>query len=162
VTPRRDREWVLLAYRLPREPSTPRIAVWRKLRRLGAVQVVDGLVALPMSARTREQLEWLADEVVDAGGEAWTWLARSGSVEQDDVLVGQLTDAAVEDYRTLLDAIDELGGDSPTRRTVERLRRELHRIEARDHVGPPEREHARRAVEALAATAPREPEGVER
>ena len=40
-------EWVLLAYRLPREPSTPRIAVWRKLRRQGAVQVLDGLVALP-------------------------------------------------------------------------------------------------------------------
>src|SRR5258708_1839751 len=28
-------QWVFLAYRLPREPSTPRIAVWRKLRRLG-------------------------------------------------------------------------------------------------------------------------------
>jgi hypothetical protein len=124
--------------------------------------VVDGLVALPMSARTREQLEWLAGEVVDAGGEAWTWLARSGSVEQDDVLVGRLTDAAVEDYRTLLEAIDDLAGDSPTRRTVERLRRELHRIEARDHTGPPEREQARRAVEALAATAAREPAGVER
>src|SRR4051794_9204915 len=26
--------WVLLAYRLPREPSTPRIALWRKLRAL--------------------------------------------------------------------------------------------------------------------------------
>src|SRR5262249_39018906 len=34
----RDR-WVLLAYRLPREPSTPRIAVWRRLRRLGALQL---------------------------------------------------------------------------------------------------------------------------
>ena len=32
------REWVLLAYRIPREPSTPRISVWRKLRRLGAVR----------------------------------------------------------------------------------------------------------------------------
>jgi hypothetical protein len=27
--------WVLLSYRLPREPSTPRIGVWRKLERLG-------------------------------------------------------------------------------------------------------------------------------
>ena len=54
--------WVLLAYRLPREPSTPRIALWRRLRRLGAAQLVDGLVALPHDARTREALEWLADE----------------------------------------------------------------------------------------------------
>ena len=27
-------EWVLLVYRLPREPSTPRIALWRSLGRL--------------------------------------------------------------------------------------------------------------------------------
>src|SRR6266513_24541 len=55
--------WVLLAYRLPRDPSTPRSALWRKLRRLGAEQVLDGLAALPLDARNREQLEWLADEV---------------------------------------------------------------------------------------------------
>jgi len=52
VTDRLD--WVLLAYRLPREPSTPRITLWRKLRRLGVVQVLDGLVALPADARTKE------------------------------------------------------------------------------------------------------------
>ena len=69
-------EWVLLAYRLPREPSTPRIAVWRKLRRLGVAQVLDGLVALPADARTQEQLEWVADEIVDAGGEATLWVGR--------------------------------------------------------------------------------------
>ena len=72
-------DWVLLAYKVPREPSTPRIALWRALRRLGAVQVLDGLVALPADSRTREQLEWLADEVLEAGGEASVWLARPGT-----------------------------------------------------------------------------------
>jgi hypothetical protein len=52
-------EWVLLAYRMPREPSTPRITVWRKFRRLGAAQIVDGLLALPLDVRTKEQMEWL-------------------------------------------------------------------------------------------------------
>ena len=70
-------EWVLLAYRLPREPSTPRIALWRRLRRLGVVQVLDGLVALPADARTREQLEWLADEVLEADGEASVWMGAA-------------------------------------------------------------------------------------
>src|ERR687892_36086 len=65
--------WVLLAYRVPREPSTPRSALWRKLRRLGAAQVVDGLAALPLDARNREQLEWLADEGAEAGGGATRW-----------------------------------------------------------------------------------------
>jgi hypothetical protein len=33
--------WVMLAYRLPREPSTPRITVWRKLKRLGVAQLFN-------------------------------------------------------------------------------------------------------------------------
>src|SRR5215510_8772027 len=75
--------WVMLCYRLPREPSTPRITVWRKLKRLGVAQLVDGLVALPADARTREQLEWIADEVIEAGGQASVWLARPASVAQE-------------------------------------------------------------------------------
>src|SRR4051812_20034536 len=79
-------EWVLLSYRLPREPSAPRVTVWRKLRRLGAVQLVDGLVALPASGQNRERFDWLADEVVEAGGEAWTFDAVPGSKQQQRAL----------------------------------------------------------------------------
>src|SRR5215213_9321310 len=53
-------EWVLLTYRMPRDPSTPRISVWRKLKGLGVAQLGDGLHALPADARTREQPEWVA------------------------------------------------------------------------------------------------------
>jgi len=49
--------WVLLVYRMPREPSTPRIAIWRKLKQLGVAQLADGLVALPRDERTQEHLE---------------------------------------------------------------------------------------------------------
>src|SRR6266516_1918080 len=97
-------EWVLLAYRLPREPSTPRIALWRSLRRLGAVQVLDGLVALPADARTREQLEWLADDVAQAGGEASIWLAEPGSAAQERGLAARMQAAAGADYRRIIEA----------------------------------------------------------
>src|ERR687886_243276 len=84
------REWVLLAYRLPREPSTPRIALWRALRRLGAAQLLDGLVALPADSRTREQLEWLADGVVEAGGGGAGWLAEPSSAAQERALAERM------------------------------------------------------------------------
>jgi Protein ChrB, N-terminal len=143
-------EWVLLAYRIPREPSTPRIAVWRKLRRLGAVQLVDGCVALPADPATIEAFDWLADQVIEAGGEAWTWRARPGSKLQQQALRGRLTETAAEEYRSLTaEALDP--ATDPSRRTVGRLRRELRLIEARDPFRVPEREEARDAVGRLAA-----------
>lgn len=145
-------EWTLLAYRLPREPSTPRIAVWRKLRRLGAVQLVDGLVALPATARNREQLDWIADEVVDADGEAWTWTAVPGSKDQHTLLATRMSSAAAEEYAAVLGEAQQLAADgSPPRRAVERLQRELRRIEDRDHFRPEVRDRARHAVRALDA-----------
>lgn len=140
-----DSEWALLAYRLPREPSGPRVTVWRKLRRLGAVQLVDGLVALPATPETVEAFGWLADEVLEAGGDAWTWQA-TGSKAQDRALRQQLRDAVVEEYSQLTAEAKTAGAD---RRTVQRLRRTLRDIERRDHVAPRERDEARRAVQRL-------------
>ena len=141
-------EWVLLAYRLPREPSTPRITLWRKLRRLGAVQLVDGLVALPADARTVEAFDWLADEVGEAGGEAWTWRGRPGSKAQEQALRQRMSGAVSDEYLALV-AEARQARSEPSRRTLERLRRELRRIEGRDHFAPKEREQARRAIEEL-------------
>lgn len=142
-------EWVLLAYRLPREPSTPRIALWRKLRRLGAVQVVDGVAALPADARTREHFDWLADEVLEHQGEASVWLAWLTSRGQEEALVDRMRAAIAEQYRAIAEEAATADGDGGVR-LVERLRRELRRIGQRDFFPPPEREAARAAVAALA------------
>ena len=143
---------MFLAYRLPREPSTPRINLWRKLRRLGVVQVSDSVVALPLDARTREQLEWLADEVVEAGGESSLWLAEAASTAGERALARRMAEAVAEEYRAVMAAAaDARQAPAATgRRTLGRLRRELRRIRSRDYFPPPEAEQARRAVEALA------------
>lgn len=145
--------WVLLAYRLPREPSTPRSALWRKLRRLGVVQVLDGLAALPLDARNREQLEWLAEEAVEAGGEATIWVGELGSSAQERELAARMAEAVAVDYRALIEqaaaAREQPAGQR--QRTLKRLRRELRRIRARDYFPPLERELAQQALEELAA-----------
>jgi hypothetical protein len=144
--------WVLLAYRLPREPSTPRSGLWRKLRRLGAAQLLDGLAALPLDARNREQLEWLADEVTEAGGDATIWVGELGSAAQERALVARMADAVAIDYRAVA-ADASAVRDEPLvhrRRTLARLRRELRRIKARDYFSPPERALAQQAVDDLA------------
>jgi hypothetical protein len=143
---------VLLSYRMPREPSTPRIAVWRKLKRLGIAQLGDGLVALPADARTREQLEWIADEVTEAAGTAAIWLARPASGTQERQLAASMAAARAAEYRaitaeaTAAQDRDETGRASVARR----LRAELRRVTRRDYFPPPERDQARAAVDALA------------
>jgi hypothetical protein len=148
------RQWVLLAYRLPREPSTPRIALWRALRRLGAMQLLDGLVALPADSRTREQLEWLADGVIEAGGEATVWLGRPGSAAQEGAIASRMRDHVAAEYRHIAEqaaaAVESPAG--VRKRTLGRLRRELRRVRRRDYFAAAERDAASAAVEALAAS----------
>src|SRR2546430_13304310 len=95
-------KWALLVYRLPREPSTPRSTLWRKLRRLGAAQIGEGLAALPLDARNREQLEWLADEVVEAGGEAAVWVGELSSAAQERELATGMAEVVAAHYRAVI------------------------------------------------------------
>jgi hypothetical protein len=145
---------VLLAFRLPREPSTPRIALWRKLRALGTVQLLDGLVALPLDSRNREQLEWLADGVLEAGGEATVWTGQPAAVADERRLVERMSAAVAADYRALIEETIEVSNQTPgrQRRSLGRLRRELRRIRSRDYFAPLEREVAAQAIDQLATS----------
>jgi hypothetical protein len=138
-------------YRLPREPSTPRISLWRQLRRLGVAQVADGVVALPMDARTREQLEWLAEEVVEAGGEATIWFAEPGSAAHERALAQQIERRIYTEYEAVIaQAASATNSEAARRRTLGRLRRELRRIRSRDYFPSGIADRAAAAVNALA------------
>jgi len=148
-------EWVMLTYRMPREPSTPRSSVWRKLRRLGVAQLGDGLVALPADARTREQLEWIAAEVREADGTAGVWLAHPATLAQERELATDMAAARAAEYQALrADAEAALSlGDTDRTRAVRRLRAELHRIRRRDFFPPLGRDAAVAALDQLACAA---------
>ena len=93
---------MLLVYRLPREPSRHRVAVWRKLRDLGALYLQDGVAALPEDAVTREQLEWLQLRVREAGGEATLWEARPGTMAEEAELVEAFRSSREEAYKAII------------------------------------------------------------
>ena len=143
---------MLLSYRLPREPSTPRIGVWRKLERLGVARLGDGLVALPADARTREQFDWLAEEIVEAGGVATVWLATPGSIGQERAIAEPMRAARAAEYQAVIEQAGTAAAsrDAERVRVARRLRGELRRITRRDFFPPGEREAARAAVDALA------------
>lgn len=149
-------DWVTLVYRVPREPSTPRIAIWRRLRSLGVAQLGDGVVALPQDARTREHLEWVADQVMEAGGTALLLRAQALSRRDERAMAQAMAQARAEEYRNLieraLDAAVVATTASEANRALKRLRKELRAIQRRDYFPPPEADAARAVVDQLAET----------
>ncbi|MFB4289453.1 Chromate resistance protein ChrB [Nonomuraea sp. ATR24] len=144
--------WVLLAYRIPRQPSTLRITIWRKLDRLGVARLGDGLVALPADARTREQIDWIAEEIGEMGGSSTVWLAAAGSAAQEKAIAAEMRAARAAEYRAVIEqAATAAGARAGERsRALKRLQAELRRIGRRDYFPPAEREAAQQAVRALA------------
>ena len=130
--------WVLLVYRLPREPSRHRVAVWRKLRDLGALYLQDGVAALPEDAVTREQLEWLQLRVREAGGEATLWEARPGTMAEEAELVEAFRSSREEAYKAIIARAQRLrrkaqmGGGALSER-LGKLEREFRAERRRDY-----------------------------
>ena len=149
--------WVFLIYQLPREPSTPRISVWRKLKRHGVAQLGPGVVALPYDAATKEQLEWIAQEVTDSGGHATLWITTPTVQRFGRDLARTLAQERASEYRQLIARAESLLETETLerRRRLRGLRAELRRIERRDHFPPPERDIAHRALARLGAAVER-------
>ncbi len=145
--------WVLLVYRIPREPSRHRVAVWRKLQDLGALYLQDGVVALPEDAVTREQLEWLQLRVREAGGEATLWEARPGTVAEEAELVRTFRFSREEAYRAIVAEAErvrrkaQMGGGALLEQ-LGKLEREFRAERRRDYFRSPLRTEAATALRA--------------
>jgi hypothetical protein len=82
--------WLLFLYKVPHEPSSYRVYVWRKLKRFGALLLHDSVWALPMSSRSLAQFQELAGEISELGGDSLLWEARLAVGKQDEALVRAL------------------------------------------------------------------------
>ena len=144
----------MLIYRLPREPSRHRVAVWRKLRDLGALYLQDGVAALPEDAVTREQLEWLQLKVREAGGEATLWEARPGTVAEEAELVGDFRASREEAYRGIIAGAErvrrkaQMGGGETLLEQLGKIEREYREERRRDYFRSPLRLEAAGALKA--------------
>jgi hypothetical protein len=103
--------WLLLHYKLPTDPSALRVYIWRKLKRLGAMLLLDTTWVLPDTPRTREQFQWLAAEIGEMGGEAYFWLGQPALSGQDDELRRQFLAQVDESYKVLLEQLQQPGQD---------------------------------------------------
>ncbi|MCA1728293.1 MAG: chromate resistance protein [Actinobacteria bacterium] len=145
--------WLLLIYHLPREPSCHRVAVWRKLKALGALYLQDGAAALPEDAVTREQLEWLQLRVREAGGRATLWEGQPSTLAEGRDLAETFRSSREEAYRAIIAKAEHvrrkagLGGKALLDE-LRKLESEFRAERRRDYFRSPLRKAASEALRA--------------
>ena len=102
--------WLLLQHRVPTEPSAARVSVWRKMKRLGGILLQDAVWVIPATPRTSEQLQWLAAEIVDLGGESRVWEAHV-AIGEEQILVNQFQSQVDAIYAEILADLEHEDAD---------------------------------------------------
>jgi hypothetical protein len=123
--------WVVLVYKIPREPTAARVSVWRKLKRLGALLLHDAVWLLPDTPWTREQFQWLAVEIRELSGEALVWESRMVLPGQDETLVQQFVADVDDAYHAILAALQQADAN------LAALARQYQQVQTRDYFQSP-------------------------
>jgi hypothetical protein len=124
--------WLVFSYSLPsKAQSSPRVTLWRRLRRLGAIVPAGGIYILPAREECLEAFQWLAEEVQQAKGEALVMHVEQFEGLADADLIERFRRARAEDYTALEAQVDALEGSlsaelKPKERS--RLREKLERL----------------------------------
>ena len=95
------KKWLLLIYKIPREPTAGRVFVWRKLKQIGALSVQDAVWILPQSKRSAEHFQWLAAEINELKGETMVWEAERIDGQHDKELQQRFTDLVEGEYKEI-------------------------------------------------------------
>jgi hypothetical protein len=151
------REWLLLLFFLSGKQAQARVQAWRRLQRIGAVSLKNSAYVLPHTPESREDFEWIKNQIVTSGGQAMVLVGRALEPASDDEIMTAFRAARAKDYGALAAEATQLlkqatkTGDRPSRELTQGLRRLRERFDEtvrRDFFGATERAH----VEALLAT----------
>jgi hypothetical protein len=94
--------WMVFSYSLPsKSSSSPRVTLWRRLRRLGAISLKGGIQVLPDREECIEAFQWLSQEVQQAKGEALVMQVEQFSGLTDQDMIELFRQARSEDYQEI-------------------------------------------------------------
>jgi hypothetical protein len=155
----RARDWFVLVYKLPPEPTRYRASVWRKLRTGGAVYLQNGAAALPADAGSERVMRGVLQEVREYEGTAY--LMRGPLVGNDEALLEMFNAARDDEYREVLDRCRDFHAELEKEREagkftfaeleeneadLAKLKAWVGKIRTRDRFGAPLASEAEQAV----------------
>jgi len=157
--------WLLVTASSAGATDSLRVAIWRKLRSLGALYLQQSVCVLPARADVEREIRRLVDRVHANGGAARVLRITFEDADEAAQLVSELQAARDDEYNEVLQRVpaflaelrSERDRDRATYEEVEeseadleRFRTWLAKIDRRDYFGAPRRAEAHAAVERCA------------
>lgn len=154
---RTPRQWLLLVYKVPQEPSRFRTYVWRQVKALGCLYLQQAVWLLPKTPDLEVELGRLAAKIEEFGGEASLFTTQSPSPSWEERTIAGFNQIRDEEYAEIVEN-EERFEDEIRRETRkekftfaeledveaewEKLKRWHERVVARDFFGAPGRKEA--------------------
>ena len=95
--------FVLLVYRMPQKPTAGRIAVWRLLKKIGAIYLQQSVCVFPDTAAIRREIRPVLGKVREAGGEYHLLALRNPSADEEQKLIQQFLDQTSKHYQEIIE-----------------------------------------------------------
>ena len=99
--------WLLLSYTVPPDPASKRVALWRRLKGMGAVYLQNGVCLLPKTDDHARRLKMLENDISEMGGEAVILETVGLDRMQEDKVVDRFKADRDDAYREFIDKCDD-------------------------------------------------------
>ena len=155
--------WLLLLLRLPATHKAERVAIWRKLKKSGAIQIQTSTYVLPDEPARYELFQWLTQEIRSAGGDATLVRAREIEGLPNEKLIELFNTARAKEYATLRESLRRaLSHRRKTRSlpavgdNLDRVRKQFREIRQTDFFNCPRAQDVEMLLRKMEGTQPGE------
>lgn len=94
--------WLLLTYKVPTDPPAKRVALWRRLKSVGAVYLQNGVCLLPKTDDHVRQLKILENDIAGMGGQSVLLETVALDQAQKEKVIGRFRADRDEQYQEFL------------------------------------------------------------
>ncbi|MDQ7096361.1 chromate resistance protein ChrB [Desulfosporosinus sp. PR] len=96
-------EWLLLSYKVPPEPSSKRVSIWRKIKGCGAIYIQNGVCMLPKNDEHQRQFKIIQNEIVNIGGETLLLETVGLDKKEEENIISRFNEERNDQYQEFLD-----------------------------------------------------------
>lgn len=150
--------WILLVYRVPTEPASGRVSVWRHLKRMGGLYLQQCVCLFPARNEIAQELEVRAAAISDLGGDYTIFDIPALRPGDEERIITTFRDLRNKDYAEIIEECEtrfvkeiefehfrqnySYAESEEIRQDLEKIRRWQQRVIERDWFGADRREEA--------------------